>query len=424
MNTNTSNKRLDIHIWVPWMLFGVGAIATVWVIAAPLVRTSNHATIAYLLTTAPYSAIPLPFALLGALVITKQRHNPLGWLMLLPSLASYMDVLGGVALQQAQRAFSNPPSVAFLLGLWADTTSWVLSVHPILLILLLFPTGYPSSRRWHLVTFGIIGNSVFTLVLIGLGRHLYSFDKSVQAINPIGVLDDAIVDSLVIGAELAVGILAILCVAALVARYRRGSVQEKVQIRWIAYAGGLFGICYVTAIVILVMFGLSWDSADPVAIAVLVPAGVAMHGLPIAIGVAILRHRLFDIDVIIRRTLVYSVLSAMLTAAYFGLVATLQNAFRALTGQESQLAIVASTLSIAALFLPFRSRIQTFIDQRFYRAKYDATQILTRFTHDVRDAVELDDISHRLVDSIEATLQPERIMLWVSSITQLPSNKA
>lgn len=136
--------------------------------------------------------------------------------------------------------------------------------------------------------------------------------------------------------------------------------------------------------------------------------------LGITLGIAILRYRLFDIDVIIRRTLTYSVLSAMLAVIYLGLVAALQNAFRALTGSDSQLAIVASTLAIATLFMPLRSWMQAFIDRRFYRSKYNAEQTLARFTGEIRDAVDLDDISGKLMNAVDETLRPGQIRLWLS----------
>lgn len=136
--------------------------------------------------------------------------------------------------------------------------------------------------------------------------------------------------------------------------------------------------------------------------------------LGFTLGIAILRYRLFDIDVIIRRTLTYSVVSALLAGIYFGLVAALQYGFRTVTGSDSQLAVVVSTLVIATLFLPLRSRVQAFIDRRFYRSKYNAEQTLMQFTVQMRDAVELDEINEKLLNAVDATLQPGRISLWLA----------
>jgi hypothetical protein len=139
----------------------------------------------------------------------------------------------------------------------------------------------------------------------------------------------------------------------------------------------------------------------------------SLLGIPAAVGIAILRHHLYDIDVIINRTLVYGSLTALLVAAYFGGVVGLQYAFRVLTGGESQLAVVASTLAIAALFTPLRRRIQTFIDRRFYRKKYDARQTLETFTAQLRDKTNLEALSNDLVGVVSETVQPAHISLWL-----------
>ncbi len=144
-------------------------------------------------------------------------------------------------------------------------------------------------------------------------------------------------------------------------------------------------------------------------------AEVAWIFMPLSIGIAILRYRLFDIDVIIRRTLIYSVLSAVLGGMYFGLVVILQGVLRALTGQaSSNLVTVVSTLAVAGLFLPLRNRIQAFIDRRFYRRKYNAEQAAALFSAEMRDVVEMDDIVTKLMDAVDDTLQPGKIVLWLA----------
>jgi hypothetical protein len=138
-------------------------------------------------------------------------------------------------------------------------------------------------------------------------------------------------------------------------------------------------------------------------------------GLPVAIGIAVLRYRLYDIDLVINRTLVYGSLTALLVATYFGGVVSLQGTFRALTGQESQLAIVASTLLIAALFVPLRRRVQSFIDRRFYRKKYDAARTLQDFSTRLREKTDLDSLDTELLGVVRETVQPAHASLWLRS---------
>ena len=188
-------------------------------------------------------------------------------------------------------------------------------------------------------------------------------------------------------------------------RYRRSGSVERQQIKWLAFAALAIPVWFLTNAPI--------EAAAPGLFSVV--DSLAFTMIPVAIGIAILRYRLYDIDVVINRTLVYGSLTLMLALVYFGSVTATQAVFTALTGQEEQpqLAIVVSTLVIAALFNPLRHRIQSFIDRRFYRRKYDAAKTLESFSAKLRDETNLNALSDDLVGVVRETMQPAHVSLWL-----------
>jgi hypothetical protein len=221
-----------------------------------------------------------------------------------------------------------------------------------------------------------------------------------------------------------------LCILAsavsLVLRYRRSGGEVRQQIKWIAFVASFAGLVYLIAMVSQlflapVMVG-EGGRLPPLPLWFELLTSVAVlgfAGVPVAIGFAILKYRLYDIDLLINRTLVYSALTATLVGVYVGSIVVLQGLLRALTGQESQLAIVASTLAVAALFNPLRRRIQGFIDRRFYRRKYDGRKSLEAFSAKLRDETDLDALRDDLVGVVKETIQPAHVSLWLRP--ELPS---
>jgi len=188
-------------------------------------------------------------------------------------------------------------------------------------------------------------------------------------------------------------------------RFRRARGVEREQIKWLFYAGAIFVVFYMPSFI-----GNTYSQAENFW-NLLLPIG--MSTFPIAIVIAILRYHLYDIDLIIRKTLQYALLTGLLALVYFGSILLLQSLVENLTGVQSPVVIVISTLIIAALFNPLRIRVQDFIDRRFYRKKYDAEQALAQFTATARDEVELDRLNAALLQVVEETMQPEKISLWL-----------
>jgi hypothetical protein len=201
----------------------------------------------------------------------------------------------------------------------------------------------------------------------------------------------------------------------LIGRYRKASREEKLQIKWLLYAGGLFAVSY----------GLTFFLNDPDT-----NEGwnsfwflISILTIPFAIAIAILRYRLYDIDVIIRKTMVYAFLTAALGLVYFGSVVVLQIVIGQATDEQSPFVIVFSTLLIAALFSPLRRRIQSFIDRRFYRRKYDAAQTLAQFAQTARDEVDMDQLTIALLNAVQTTIQPVQFSLWLKTPKEIKPAK-
>jgi hypothetical protein len=399
-----------------WSFCGVIAIVTSWQIVGLTLEStplsSSNASLPAILTSASYTLMPLAFSALGALVISRQPYNTIGWLMLAPALSTVLT------------AFSTPfvsnvtvpppdPSWLFLVAVWTDHISWVPSVFPFMLILLLFPTGRPPSRRWNGLVLAVVSLLMLSLLVVSFGRQLWPFSEAWSVANPIGVIPDEWVRVLYsVLLQVIASVLAVLCTVSLFVRYKHGSVVEKTQIKWIAFASTIFGPLYLVEILTVVARGKGWGSDDPVALAVQLPASLTLLIIPVMIAIAILRHHLFDIDIIIRRTLVYSLLTLTLGLVYIGCILLSRTLVAPLIG-GSELAIVASTLAIAVLFNPVRRSIQTRIDKRFYRRKYDAAKVLAAFSTTVRDETDLERLSAAMLRVVDETMQPEFVGLWL-----------
>ena len=332
-------------------------------------------------------------ATIGLLVASRHPANPVGWLFLAMAVLEGVSELGQAYAERAARSDLPAGEIAEWL------TSWIWVLQPTLmgLVLLLFPAGRLPSRRWRLVP--VLALSGCTLAMASFALSPWDpQDSAAYPENPFAV-DSPVVDVLALGFALLV-ITLLAAATSLVVRFRRARGAERQQLKWIASAASIGPL-------IAVIGSLFWPAWQAQAATLL---GFAL--IPIAAGIAILRHRLYDIDVVINRALVYGALTATLAGVYLGSVLLLQLLLAPLTA-SSKLAIVVSTLAVAALFQPARRRFQAIVDRRFYRSKYDAARTLERFGAQLRDEVDLDALGDELRAVVAETMQPAHVSLWL-----------
>ncbi len=355
-----------------------------------------------------WATFPMVFAVVAALIISRQPQNLIGWLLMTP--AFFFVIITPVNAYLGRFATAPQPAVATLLIVWFQNWSWLLLIFPLLLILLLFPTGNPPSPRWRWALMYALGLFAFFVVITTFVQDLQGPNNAWSLPNPIGFIPNtpAITRFVILPWIVCLALLVIVCAASLFWRYRRAQAVERIQIKWLLFAGGMFVVFYVPLLI--------WQGNSQGGLSNLVDLFLVLSTtlFPISIAIAILRYRLWDIDVIIRKTLTYSVLTASLALTFFFSVVLLQQVVgRIVRTQDSPIVIVLSTMAIAALFNPLRRLIQDMIDRRFYRKNYDARKILERFIRTTRYEVEAEQLGAHLISVVEETLQPESVSLWL-----------
>jgi hypothetical protein len=348
------------------------------------------------------------FSLVGAVVGSRRPENPIGWLFCAIGVFAAVVLLSSEYAAYALLAQPNSLPGGWAM-VWIRAWAWVPYVGLFVLLFLVFPEGWPQSRalRWF---------TSLVLFVIAYGTVLAAFSPGpIDAIggavdNPLGMkaLRGVGTNSAVGPVESVLYVLGIVAAASLFGRMRRARGVEHQQIKWFAYATVVLVGGVVLSFTVSEATGVSWFGEIGFVLRM-----VGLAGLPMAIGIAVLRYRLYNIDQIINRTLVYGSLTAMLLALYFGGIVVLQRIFVLLTGEKSTIAVVASTLLIAALFNPLRRRIQGFIDRRFYRKRYDARKTLEAFSTKLKNETDLEALNNDLVGVVRETMQPEHVSLWL-----------
>ncbi|MGH2465346.1 MAG: hypothetical protein ACRDGI_07790 [Candidatus Limnocylindrales bacterium] len=387
---------------------------TVWAIATVLVLLALAGGLASIggdlvatITVISSSIAALALGTTGAVLVTRLPGNPIGWLLWAGGFI--LAFASGISSIAGSMFTSNIAGAVWLY--WLSNLLWVPAVVMVALFVpLLFPTGHLPSRRWRAVVI-VAFVSVAAVVLEAAvgpftpGSAPYGID------NPLAVGGTvASIAAILSGASTLTGFVCFPLVAAsMVLRYRRASGVERAQLRWFAAVAALIGPAFAIGIVtgsatdgiVLVISNLVW---------LLIFFGLVL--LPIAIGLAILRYRLYEIDRLISRTLMYGALTVILALVYLGSILLIQTLLASFT-RSNELAVAASTLLVAALFQPIRGRLKRAADRRFNRARYDGDRELAAFAGRLRDEVDLTQVSTEIAATVQRILQPVSASIWL-----------
>jgi hypothetical protein len=352
-----------------------------------------------------FTAVAVPLALVGALVTVHRPGNRLGGLLLIGALS--IGVVK-VAQELVQYGVGHPGALPALEWIgWVSNWVWVPAILMFLLLPVLFPDGQPLSPRWRSLIWAIVAGALVSIV----GSALLPTNVDAPSLrNPLGLhgaagamLEQALSKLFLLGLPVA----AVAAIVSLVMRFRRARGVERQQLKWLAYAGGVFAL----ASVIQDPWLGGWATAA---------INLAQWAIPAAIAIAILRHHLYDIDRLVNRTLVYGLLTALLAGIYAGAVLVLGQLFGGLGDEPPSWAVAGVTLAVAALFQPARRRIQAVVDRRCNRRKYNAAKTVEAFSDRLRDEVDLDALAAELLAVVDQTMQPTTASLWLRQSAKAP----
>jgi hypothetical protein len=389
--------------WVAWGLWLLVVLVEVLGIAFLL---GNDALTSHELTSGLATWVPfLAFATVGAVILARRPGNRIGWLCLAIGLAITVSFWGSRPVWEVL-AVTQGQSSAWVLLTQLGTMAWLGTLLGLLpLLVLLFPTGRLLSRRWRPVAWalGLVLGLYLTARLLTPGPIDPGLAGNPH--NPLGVESaEGFLRLIQTLAAFTVPVLALAALASLVLRFRRARGEERQQLKWFTF------VVAAEPVLLLGLAGTAEQRAPELAELVIFPVSISL--IPIAIGVAVLKYRLYDIDRVINRALVYGLLTVLLGAVYIAGVFGLGQLLNPVTG-ESALAVAASTLAVAALFQPARRRIQAVVDRRFNRRRYDAAKTIEAFSTRLREQVDLDTLATELLAIVDQTTAPTRVSLWL-----------
>jgi hypothetical protein len=395
-----SHRTAVLLAWSLWTL----SMALTALSLLLLVLNSSHPEVPVYTFWAENVLFAVGYSTVGAVIVPRMSsENPIGWLFCaIGFLWAVIHFIGEYAIYTLLAAPGSLP--AGELASWIYSWLWVPSLGLLVFLSLLFPNGRLPSARWRW-----FARLSALLTLVGMVLAAFSPGQIILGLpairNPLGIED--LPNAYKPVQALMLILIGVSVVSLLMRRlYARG--VERQQTKWFTYTSAVAASGAILQYIISEPLDLIWLGWVGHALVL-----IGLAGMPISMGIAITRYRLYDIDIIINRTLVYGPLTATLVALYFGGIVLLQSVFVFLTGQQSTLAVVASTLLIAALFNPLRHRMQSFIDRSFYRRKYDAAKTLEGFSLKLRDETDLEALSDDLVGVVRDTMQPAHVSLWL-----------
>jgi hypothetical protein len=389
--------------WLAWSLWALSLALTALSLLLLVLNLSRPDVPVYSFW-AENVLFSIGYSTVGAVIVPRMSaENPIGWLFCAIGLLwAVLHFIGEYAIYTLLAAPGSLP--AGELASWVYSWLWVPGLGLLVFLCLLFPNGRLPSTRWRW-----FARLSVLLTLVGAVLAAFSPGPIVLGLpairNPLGI--DGL-PSAYKPVQVLMLLLIAVAVVSLVMRqlYARG--VERQQTKWFTYTTAVAASGAIFQYIISEPLELVWLGGVAYILVL-----IGLVGIPISMGIAITRYRLYDIDLLMNRTLVYGSLTAMLVALYFGGIVVLQTLIVALTGQQSTLAVVASTLAIAALFVPLRRRVQGFVDRRFYRRKYDARKTLEAFSAKLRDETDLEALNSELVGVVRETMQPAHVSMWL-----------